>query len=142
MAYKKFLHEHKLSDHLLQSYLKILKQFIRNSSLGKVSSNLDSDIKNILKFSINSANISYLFLKELILRWPIITVLGSLKRWFLMLARSLDGWLNKFEKPKQDVSFKKGELVMLLRLSLFLCQFETLKLFIKSLIFFTKIDQP
>ena len=57
-----------------------------------------------------------------------------------MLVRSLAGCLNKFEKPKQDVSFKKGELVMLLRLSLFLGQFETLTLFKKSLIFFTIID--
>ena len=57
-----------------------------------------------------------------------------------MLVRSLAGCLNKFEKPKQDVSFKKGELAMLLRLSLFLGQFETLTLFKKSLIFFTIID--
>ena len=93
-----------------------------------------------MKFSINSANISYLFQKELILRWPVITLLGSLKRWFLTLMRSLAGCSNKFEKPKQDVSFQKGELVMLLRLSLFLCQFETLKLFRNSLMFFINID--
>ena len=54
--------------YLLRSHLKILKPFIWNCLFGKVSSSLDSDIRNILKFSINSANISYLFLKELILR--------------------------------------------------------------------------
>ena len=128
--------------YLLQSHLKILKPFIWNCLFGKESSSLDSEIRNILKFLINSANISYLFLKEVILRWPIITGLGSLKRWFLLLARSWASCLNKFEKPKQDVSFKKGELVMLLRLSLFLSQFKTLKLVIKSLIFFTNIDLP
>ena len=57
-------------------------------------------------------------------------------------SEALASCLNKFEKPKQDTSFKKSELVMLLRLSLFLRQFETLKLFIKSLIFCTNIDLP
>ena len=57
-------------------------------------------------------------------------------------SEALAGCLNKFEKPKQDTSFKKSELVMLLRLSLFLRQFETLKLFIKSLIFCANIDLP
>ena len=113
-----------ISENLKTLYMKLL--------IWKVSPSLGLDIRNILKFSINSANISYLFLTELILGWPIITVLGSRKRWVLMLARSLAGCLNKFEKPKQDVSFKKGELAMLLRLSFFLCKFQTVKLFIKS----------
>ena len=39
---------------------------------------------------------------------------------FLKLARSLADCSNKFEKPQQDASFKKGELAMLLRLSLLL----------------------
>ena len=112
--------------YLLRSHLKILKLFIWNCLSGKVSSSLDFDVRNILKFSINSVNISYLFQRELISSWPIITVLGSLKRWFVMLAMSLGDCSNEFEKPKQDVSFKKGELVMLLRLSLFLCQLEHL----------------
>ena len=69
MAYKEFLHEHiRPPPYLLQSDLKILKPYIWNCLFGKVSSSLDLDIRNILKFSINSANISYLFLKELILR--------------------------------------------------------------------------
>ena len=106
--------------YLLRSHMKILKSFIWNCLFGQVSSSLDSDIRNILTFSINSANVSYLFRKKLILRWPIITVFGSLKRWFLKLARSLADCSNKFEKPQQDVSFKKGELAMLLRLSLLL----------------------
>ena len=131
MACKEFLHEHIISDDLRTFYGHIL-------NLKSVY--LDSDIRSTLKFSINSVNISYLFRKELILSWPNITVLGSLKRWLLMLARSLVDFSNKFGKPKQDVSFKQGELVMLLRLPLFLFQFETLKLFISSLIFFTNID--
>ena len=108
--------------YLLRSHMKILKSFIWNflSDIRNKLNFLDSDIRNILKFSINSANISYLFRKKLILRWPIITVFGSLKRWFLKLARSLADCSNKFEKPQQDVSFKKGELAMLLRLSLLL----------------------
>ena len=130
------------SPYLLRSYLKILKLFIWNCLSGKVSFSLDSDIRKKLKFSINPAQISYLFRKELILRWPIITVFGSIKRWFLMLARSLADCSDKFEKPKQEVSFKKGELLMLLRLSLFVCQFETLKLFMNSLIFLRNIDLP
>ena len=127
--------------YLLRSHLKILKPFVWNCLSGKTSSSVDSDIRNILKF-LNPANVSYLFRKELILRWPIISVFGSLKRWFFMLARSLADCSDKFEKPKQEVSFKKGELLMLFRLSLFVCQFETFKLFMNSLIFLRNIDLP
>ena len=59
--------------YLLQSHLKILKSFIRNYLSGKVLSSLDLEIRNIMKFSINPANISYLFREESILRWLIYT---------------------------------------------------------------------
>ena len=60
------------TPYLLRSHLKILKAFIWNCLSEKVSSSLDSEIRNILKFSINPANISYLFRKELILGWNTI----------------------------------------------------------------------
>ena len=100
MAYKKFLNEHIISGHLRTCYGDIWKLFIWNCFSVKVSPSLDSEIRNILKFSINPANISYLFQKKLILKWPIIAVLGSLKRWFLMLARLSADRSNRFENPK------------------------------------------
>lgn len=80
----------------------------------KVASNLESEIRRS-KLSISAANISCMFPKKLILSWPNSIVLGSVKRWFFMLARSLTECSINFDGSKGEESFKKGEFAYCLR---------------------------